>query len=514
MHNVAISIVLPSQPRREVICSGRRVLDPAGAVIGAVVSMRDVTDLLAARHQVEQLSTIDRVTGLPSRDEAYASLQARVQAHDKDCDKDQDFAFLLLDIDHFSDINDTFGHTVGDSLLRELAQRLRGVALGGSVVARLGGDEFAVMQSSTLEDEAIAELAERVMSVFGPPFELAGVGRISARASVGISNCCSDQSVALTAAEILSHAHVALNEAKRRGRGQWVRHHDAMSSALQTGIQVGKDLADALASGSPEAHGLSLVYQPQVRAGTGALAGLEALARWDHPSLGPISPVYFVRVAEETGSAVAFGDWVLRTACGAMAEWLAQGIGPPTIAVNISALEFRSPGFEDRIRATLKETGVPADRLELEITESFSATEWNEQQASLRNLAEFGISWSLDDFGTGYSSLLQLRSLPFGRLKIAQEFVRDMLDDAGDAAIVRATIDLSRALGMEVVAEGVETAEQLRVLRSWGCDVVQGYWFDRPLSYGAIQDRLLVDSRRSDRIWVDVSTGPKLPKLR
>jgi diguanylate cyclase (GGDEF)-like protein len=383
------------------------------------------------------------------------------------------FAVIYLDLDHFKDINDTLGHPVGDELLKAVAARLRANTREADTVARFGGDEFAVVAPEITEPADVAMLAEKLIKALAEPFALLG-NDIHTGASIGIDLYGPD---ALDAETLLSHADVALYRAKAEGRGGYRFFTEAMDSEVRTRVTLGAELREAIDSDQ-----LLLQYQPQVSTESGRINGLEALVRWRHPRRGLVGPEVFVPLAEKIGVVAKLGHWVLWTACRQGKAWLDAGIDPVRIAVNLSALQFKTPQvLEKDIVAALTETGLPPGLLELEITETVLMETSREHSDILARLRQLGVTIAIDDFGTGYSSLDYLSRFPVDRIKIAQNFVRNLETTPRNAAIVKATIGLARELSITVIAEGVETLKQVELLKGWGCGEAQGFYFAKPL---------------------------------
>lgn len=437
-----------------------------GRPIGRVFSFRDITERIAASRRIETLSHTDALTGLPNRsllaervDRALA-LAAR---------EGEPFALLLLDIDHFKHINDTLGHAFGDRVLVEIGERLTGSVRQIDTVARLGGDEFVLLAQRS--DAAGAEAtARRVMEALQRPFTLDGLN-FTVTASVGIALYPADGA---SLDELLRHADAAMREVKGAGRAAWrfhTRRQEAGEAELRTRMQLDHAMRQALARDRFRLH-----YQPQVAVGSGAIVGAEALIRWRDPELGEVSPGRFIPVAEESGFIVAIGEWVLRQAVAQAARWHAQG-RPMRMSVNVSALQFRQPGFVDGVARVLRDNGLPGHLLELELTESILIQDAEDTLSRVHALAALGVMLAIDDFGTGYSSLGYLKRLPIGRLKIDRSFITDLPGDTSGASIVDAIVNLGRALGLQVIAEGVETEAQRRFLGRCGCHEFQGWLF-------------------------------------
>ncbi|MGE4052808.1 MAG: putative bifunctional diguanylate cyclase/phosphodiesterase, partial [Piscinibacter sp.] len=461
------------QASDELHLHGGRVLErivmpqcSRGRPIGRVFSFRDITERIAASRRIETLSHTDALTGLPNR----SLLAERVgRALALAAREGEPFALLLLDIDHFKHINDTLGHAFGDRVLVEIGERLTGSVRQIDTVARLGGDEFVLLAQRSDADGAEAT-ARRVMEALQRPFTLDGLN-FTVTASVGIALYPADGA---SLDELLRHADAAMREVKGAGRAAWrfhKRRQDAGEAELRTRMQLDHAMRQALARDRFRLH-----YQPQVAVGSGAIIGAEALIRWRDPELGEVSPGRFIPVAEESGFIVAIGDWVLREAVAQAARWHLQG-RPMRMSVNVSALQFRQPGFVDGVARVLRDNGLPGHLLELELTESILIQDVEDTLSRVHALAALGVMLAIDDFGTGYSSLGYLKRLPIGRLKIDRSFITDLPGDTSGASIVDAIVNLGRALGLQVIAEGVETEAQRRFLGRCGCHEFQGWLF-------------------------------------
>jgi diguanylate cyclase (GGDEF)-like protein len=375
---------------------------------------------------------------------------------------------LCLDLDNFKTVNDRLGHAIGDRLLGWVADRLRECVGANDTVARLGGDEFAVLQCGP-QPESAERLARRLTEIISrpPPFD----GQlVHSGVSIGIAIAPTD---GLDAEQLMKCADLALYQAKAKGRGSYEFFRAAMEQHARTRHLVETDLRGALEAG--EFH---LVYQPQIRVDTGALTGFEALLRWNSATRGLISPAEFIPIAEETGLIVPIGEWVLRTACATAAQWPSF----VRIAINLSPVQFRTRGLATMVTSALAATGLAPDRLELEVTESALLQDDAVTIAILHQLRGLGIHVSMDDFGVGYSSLSYLRKFPFDKIKIDRSFIGTLGESAGSAAIVRTIASLGADLGMTTTAEGIETAEQLELVRQAGCTEAQGYHFSRPVA--------------------------------
>ena len=441
----------------------------AGVFIGRAWFFTDVTEERRSLARALWMARVDELTGLANRRVFVEAVRAAVTRAEAGEDG---FAVLYLDLDHFKDVNDTLGHPTGDELLKAVADRLRLHTRASDTVARFGGDEFAIVASAVRGPGGVAVLAEKLIKVISEPFTIEN-NQIYSGVSIGIDMYGPGSSDAET---LLSHADLSLYRAKTAGGAGYRFFTRAMDTEARTRVSLAAELHEAIA-----ADQLFLLYQPQISLETGEMIGVEALARWRHPRRGVLGPDLFIPVAEHMGLMVRLGNWVLWTACRQARAWIDAGLVPGRMCVNLSAVQFKAPlALEADIAAVLAETGLPADRLELELTETVLMNATREDGDVLKRLHRSGVAISIDDFGTGYSSLDYLRRFPVTRIKIAQTFVQHMESSPGDAAIVKATLGLARDLGIAAIAEGVETPAQLGALRSWGCGEVQGYLFGRP----------------------------------
>ncbi|MGE0555736.1 MAG: putative bifunctional diguanylate cyclase/phosphodiesterase [Gemmatimonadales bacterium] len=392
----------------------------------------------------------------------------------------------FLDLDHFSRINDTMGHDLGDRLVQDVAARLvascregdsiarigaDGGAEGGIDVARLGGDEFTVLLPDIADPQDAARVAERILETFDRPFRL-GTQEVFVSASVGIAVYPYDGE---DADDLLKHADVAMYHAKEQGRASYRMFSAAMNAEAVARMRLEQQLRRAV-----DRDDFAVWFQPILDLDTGEVTSAEALVRWSHPERGLVSPAEFMRISEESGLIVPLGGWILRTVCRQIRVWEDEGLGPLRVAVNLSARQLRDPGFVALVRNSLAESGLEASSLVLELTESMLMDPGSELAATLRALDELGVGLAIDDFGTGYSSLSYLKHFPVRTLKVDQSFIRDVTENQDDAAITRAIIALARALNVTVVAEGVETLDQASFLKRAGCDMVQGFLIGRP----------------------------------
>jgi diguanylate cyclase (GGDEF)-like protein len=388
--------------------------------------------------------------------------------------RDGGFALHCLDLDHFKAVNDTLGHPAGDALLHAVSERLQACVREVDTVARLGGDEFAIVQAAIEKPEDAALLARRILEVVSEPYDLNG-HRVAIGLSIGIAMAPGDGA---TCDKLLKGADAALYRAKGDGRGTWRFFEPEMDMRLQARRALELDLHAALANDE-----LEVFYQPLFDLGKDRIGGFEALLRWRHPTRGMVSPAEFIPLAEEIGLIVPIGEWVLLNACIEASTWPDD----VKVAVNVSPAQFKNGRLVRCVADALAASGLPARRLELEITETVLLNDSAATLATLHALRDLGASISMDDFGTGYSSLSYLRSFPFDKIKIDQSFIRNLAAaDDGSRAIVRAVIALGQSLGMRTTAEGVETEEQLEWLRSAGCLEVQGYLFSPPKPAGHV----------------------------
>jgi len=440
-----------------------------GQLIGVLGIAHDITERKAIEERIYQLAHHDALTGLLNR----FSLQERLkQALLSVQREDKQLAVMLIDQDRFKDINDTLGHHVGDRLLVEIASRLRACVRESDIVARLGGDEFVVVLTDVEAGIDAAPVARKILDALGQPYIIEGKTQHST-ASLGISISPNDGNDVET---LLKHADTAMYHAKENGRNNYQFFTKAMTVAAADRMDLERGLREALIGAQFELH-----YQPKVCTHNSHVCGVEALVRWRHPERGLIFPLTFIPLAEETGLIEALGEWVLEEACRQLATWRAEGIKAMSVAVNLSAYQLRSPTLVERVGAIMLKHGIEEGELELEVTESAAMDNPEMAIGQLSALRRLGIRLAIDDFGTGYSSLAYLKLLPIQALKVDRTFVKDIESDANDAAICAATIALAHNLGLEVVAEGVETEAQREFLAEHKCDYLQGYLFSKPL---------------------------------
>ena len=446
-----------------------RVLQPQrsrGQVIGRVASFRDITERVVANQRIDALSHTDALTGLPNRRRLADRIELALAAARRD---GTPFALLHLNLDRFKPINDTLGHTLGDRVLVDVAQRLQGCLREIDTVARLGADTFVVLAQRS--DAAGAEAtARRLMEALQASFTQGGMN-FTVTASIGIAL---HPAHGAGVDELLGCADAATQEVKEAGRAAY-RFFQPRSSGGDSGVRARMQLDHAMRLALAQRR-FRLNYQPQIDVRSGRVLGAEALIRWRDPVRGDIAPGEFIPVAEESGFIVAIGHWVLHQAVAQAAAWRAQGLAL-VMSINVSALQFKQHGFVEEVAATLRAAQLPAGCLELELTESILVQDAHGALLRLQALAALGVKLAIDDFGTGFSSLSYLKRFPIGRLKIDRSFVCGLPDDASDAALVHAIIDMGRALHLETVAEGVETEAQRAFLRQAGCEQYQGFLF-------------------------------------
>ncbi|MFL9912440.1 putative bifunctional diguanylate cyclase/phosphodiesterase [Paraburkholderia sp. RL17-337-BIB-A] len=444
--------------------------------VSSVVTSRMKARVFEAEKELEYLANTDPLTDLPNRRAFYDELATRLRPGREDCEH---VTLILIDLDNFKTVNDTLGHGAGDELLRSVAVALRDAVRSTDVVSRIGGDEFAVLAVDDADRTGSRHTAERITSMLARPFELSG-GNVLVTASVGFSRFPDD---ATDVASLVSSADIALYAAKNSGKNLAVEFKPQMTKDAQRRARLERDLREAI-----EGDALELAYQPQYDCQTGRLVGAEALARWTHPSEGNIPPAEFIPIAENSDLIVALGNWVMRRACRDAARWNVRAGNAISVSVNVSARQLREPGFQSDVLEALRESGLAACMLELELTESLLMANMAVAVNVMRQLRTHGIRLSIDDFGTGYSSLAYLQSFPLNQLKIDRSFVK-ALPHAGQP-IVTAIISMAHSFGLAVVAEGVEYPAQLAWLCEAGCDVVQGFLTGRPMSFAKMEEAM------------------------
>ncbi len=436
--------------------------DPERLRIG--VAVRDLRDREAAAARIRFLAHNDDLTGLLNRASFNERLDAELLRHRR---KGDSFAVMGLDLDRFKQVNDVFGHAAGDTVLKTVGERIGAVLGEGDVLARLGGDEFVILRFDPCQPADMAKLSEQILAAVAPEIDL-GAGTALVGVSIGIARFPEDGD---TADILVRNADAALYRAKADGRGAYRFFESQIGAALRDRQLMEFDLRHAITRNE-----LSVVYQPQTSLTTGETFGFEALLRWNSPSRGVVAPTEFIPIAEESGLILPIGEWVLRQACTEAAAWP----NPLQIAVNLSGVQLRSAGLPSLVHQVLIDSGLAPDRLELEITETALVQDFQRALHSLRQIKALGVKVAMDDFGTGYSSLSNLRAFPFDKIKIDQSFIRNVDTNPEAAAIVRAIVGLGRGLNLKVLAEGVETREELSFLGEELCAEAQGYLFGHP----------------------------------
>ncbi|MES2298836.1 MAG: EAL domain-containing protein [Pseudomonadota bacterium] len=449
------------------------VRDDAGQLSHFVVAQYDITNVVSFEAELEFQAKHDTLTGLANRNLLRDRLSHAIAAANRHA---RPIWVVFIDLDRFKFVNDTLGHEAGDSLLKKLASRLQEVVREADTVARMGGDEFVMVLPEQSDDGSGHAVLQRIMDAVALPLQIEDHD-FFLTCSIGVSVYPTDGASAET---LIKHADIAMYRAKEMGRNAYQFYTEAMNERTLERLAMESDLRHALERGEFILH-----YQPQVSLPDGAIVGMEALIRWNHPLMGLISPVRFIGLAEEMGLIVPIGAWVLSTACAQARAWQLEGLGELRVAVNLSARQFTQKALAESIAATLADIGLAPHLLEIELTESMVMNDVEHAITILRDLKQLGVHIAIDDFGTGYSSLSYLRRFPIDALKIDQSFVKDLTVDADDAAIVLSIISLAHSLRLKVVAEGVETTEQLAFLRAHGCDQMQGFLFSRALDVDA-----------------------------
>jgi diguanylate cyclase (GGDEF)-like protein/PAS domain S-box-containing protein len=450
-----------------------------GYVTHFVGVLNDITETRRYQEELERHINHDALTGLANRHLLRDRLEqaiSRAQRHGGHC------AVMFLDVDHFKLVNDGLGHHMGDLLLKNVAGQLLAIVRPEDTVARFGGDEFVLVLNDVPTPEAASEIAQRIVNTLSQPVVL-DKEEVTVSASVGIALCPLDGEAV---DELLKNADAAMYHGKARGRNTFSFYQREMNGTISRRLALKTRLAKAIDHGE-----LSLNYQPQARSDDGTLVGFEALLRWNNPELGCVPPDRFIPLAEETGLIVSIGDWVLQTACRFAHRLIAEGRRFDRISVNLSARQFFQSTLARRIDDILREAGLPPEHLELEITESMMMGDMQKVLRILSELKEMKVTLAVDDFGTGYSSLGYLRRFPIDRLKIDRSFIDDVPASQHDSTIAKAIISLGHNLGLNVIAEGVETRAQLDFLATNGCDEIQGYFLSKPLDEDALKAFLL-----------------------
>jgi diguanylate cyclase (GGDEF)-like protein/PAS domain S-box-containing protein len=442
--------------------------DVHGAITAVLTSSLDISDRKKAERHLVHLAHHDALTGLPNRTYLQDRLRREVGRARRG---DRLFSLLMLDLDRFKNVNDALGHHAGDELLKAVGERLSGIVRGHDTLARLGGDEFALLQTGLRCPQAALDMAEKVITLMRDPFMIAGE-QIVIGASIGVVIHPNDGD---DIDNLLKKADIAMYRAKAEGRNVYRAFSQEMMTAAQGEISLEAELRRALAHREFE-----LFYQPQIDLRSNRIIGAEALIRWRHPTKGLVRPLDFLPFAEEMGLIIPINEWVMHEACREAHSWQAKGLGPLRIAINLSPVQFKNRSMTELVTRILQNTKLDPSLLELELTESILMRDAEAVTVELRQLRALGVSVSIDDFGTGYSSLSYVKKFPVDRIKIDQSFVRNIATDPNDAAIVRAIINLGHSLGIDVIAEGVDSQEQVEMLRAEGCEEAQGYLFAKP----------------------------------
>jgi diguanylate cyclase (GGDEF)-like protein/PAS domain S-box-containing protein len=454
------------------------VRNGAGEVSHYIGLFSDITARKQAEESVRRLAHFDPLTHLPNRsllmDRAGQALCMASRANEK-------FALMFIDLDRFKNINDSMGHAAGDELLRQLARRLLDCVRSSDTVARVGGDEFVIVLTQILKIGDVAAIAQKLLAAIGAPIAL-HEQEITMSASIGI---CIFPDDATDVGTIMRNADAAMYDAKSSGRNRFQFYTREMNERALEKLATENALRRAL-----QCEELVLHYQPQFKISTGELVGFEALIRWNRPSVGLVPPDEFIPIAEERGLIGQIDHWALRESVRQIAQWRSRGLRVPRIAVNVSAHEFHQLGFFEQVRDVIREYGVPADCVELEITEGVAMRDTQATINLLKQLHEFGVHLSIDDFGTGFSSLNYLRCFPVDKIKIDRSFIHEMLASASAMAVVQGIVGLAKCLDLEVIAEAVETEEQLHALQAAHCDLAQGFLMGRPRSARDCEDLL------------------------
>jgi diguanylate cyclase (GGDEF)-like protein/PAS domain S-box-containing protein len=445
------------------------IYDSEGQIVNYVSVLSDISAIKQTQERFQHLAHHDPLTDLPNRLLFNARLEHALERARREKNR---VAVLFLDLDNFKSINDSLGHPTGDKLLQKVAERLTRLLRNEDTVARVAGDEFIIILDGVGSPEDASLVAEKLMADFENPVQLAGES-LHISFSVGIAVFPDDGE---TVTELVKNADAAMYHSKESGRNRLSFYTSELTEGASEKLRIGNALRGAMARGE-----LSLHYQPQYALSDGRLVGAEALLRWNHAELGAVSPDRFIPVAESTGMIIPIGGWVLRTACTQIKTWRDQGLKIDRIGVNVAGQQIDQMDILQAVDTVLETTGLEPNVLELEVTETFIMERAEQAISTLERLRDRGVTLAIDDFGTGYSSLSYLKRLPLHRLKVDKSFVDGVTDNANDIAIARAVIALARSLELEVIAEGVETAEQEAFLRAEGCDEVQGYYYSRPL---------------------------------
>nr|MCH9783573.1 EAL domain-containing protein [Gammaproteobacteria bacterium] len=459
------------------------VLDEKQRVIRYVGMLSDLTSRKEAEERVQFLSNYDRLTGLPNRALFRERLQRALTLARLNREK---AALLMIDLDRFKPINESLGHEIGDRLLKLAAERICRCGVNDENLARVGGDEFTLVLENCGAEAQISVLCQKLINMMKKPFLIDG-HELLLGASIGISVF---PNPGQEAQSMINQAEMAVHQAKRSGGNNFQFYRTGMQMASVEQLALETSLRKAIFKNEFVVH-----YQPKMDLADSRISSVEALVRWQHPTMGLLAPSEFIPLAEESGLISAIGELVLERACRQARQWLDRGLGDIRVSVNLSAHQFRKGNLADVVDRILALTGLPAELLELELTESLIMEDMDQNIALLERLRARGVGLSLDDFGTGYSSLNYLKRFPVDTLKIDRTFITDLADNPDDAAITRAIIEMAHSLTMSVVAEGVETDQHLNILREMGCDSIQGYLISRPVPEDELHDILALQQQ-------------------
>ncbi|HEX7894801.1 MAG TPA: EAL domain-containing protein, partial [Terriglobales bacterium] len=478
VRSIEVHVYRRDRSRKWILANMRAVRDSDGSITLLEGTIEDITERKQAQEQVQYLAYYDALTGLANRTLLYDRMSKALASAQRRGEK---LALLFLDLDRFKIINDSLGHSFGDLLLQQVAERLKAWARDQDTVARIGGDEFLIALTGIKDFPDVAVAAERVMDAMTREFVIQE-RRFNVNCSIGISIYPEHGA---DSEALIKNADAAMYVAKENGRNAYRFFSEDMNAQVMERMTMEHGLRLAM-----EKHELFLVYQPQVEISTGQITGFEALLRWNHPELGLVSPERFIRVAENSGLIIPIGEWVLKTACSTAKSWRDRGLRTVPVAVNVSAIQFRQEGFLETVKRVLRETGLQPEYLELELTESVLMSNVEVARSVLQALREIGLRLAIDDFGTGYSSLAYLKHFPVGKLKIDRSFVRRIPANADDAAIAAAIISMAKSLNLKVIAEGVENEAQLLFLGSHNCDEAQGFLISQPMAADGVAEKL------------------------
>ncbi len=473
-----VEVYRKDRSRKWVRVNLRAVRDAAGNIVRYEGTVEDITDRKAAEKQVQFLASYDALTGLPNRTLFKDRLEDVLAGARR---RNKKVALLFLDLDRFKTINDSLGHSFGDQMLKNAAERLKESVREQDTVARVGGDEFLILLSGVKNVDEIRSAARRVQEAMARIFVVQGRS-LSTSCSIGISVFPEHGGNAET---LMKNADAAMYSVKDDGGNSFGFYSEEMNGKAVEQLALENDLRMAL-----ERNEFFLVYQPQVEIASGRITGMEALIRWRHPELGLVPPDEFIPIAENNRLILPIGEWVLRSACSQVWRWRTDGLCAVPVAVNVSAVQFRHEGFSALVRRVLRETGLPPQYLELELTESLLLSNADVMFSVVQELREMGVMLAIDDFGTGYSSLSYLKDFRVNKLKIDRSFIRDIATDSDDAAITAAIISMAKNLNLKVIAEGVEDEAQMSFLREHRCDQIQGYYFSKPISASEMTEKL------------------------